>query len=60
MQKRKTHFEQVPVEVAEKVLQQATVLASERQALAPLSMPEREAVAEFPRQPGKGARKERI
>jgi hypothetical protein len=60
MQKRKTHFKQVPIEVVEKVLQQAAVLASARQSLAPLSVLEREAVAEFPRRPGKGARKERI
>jgi len=57
MQRRKTHFEQVPVEVAEKVLQQATVLASARQSLAPLSALEREAVPEFPRRLGEDARK---
>jgi hypothetical protein len=33
MQREKTRFEQVPVAVAEKVLQQATVLASARRTL---------------------------
>jgi len=58
MQRRKTHFEQVPIEFAEKVLQRAAVLASARRALAPLPVLEREAVAEFPRRPGKDAGKE--
>jgi hypothetical protein len=60
MQRRKVRFDQVPVEVAEKALRQATVLARERRSLAPLSVLQREAVAEFPRQPGKDARKKRI
>ena len=60
MQRRKTHFEQVPIEVAEKVLRQATVLASARRSLAPRVALEREAVAEFRRRPGKSAGKERI
>jgi hypothetical protein len=59
MQRQKTRFEQVPVEVAEKVLRQATVLADERRSRAPLSAQEREATAEFPRRRGNGARKER-
>jgi hypothetical protein len=55
MQREKTRFEQVPVAVAEKVLQQATVLASARRALAPLSVLEREAAADLPRRPAKNA-----
>jgi hypothetical protein len=57
MQTQKTRFEQVPVAVAEKVLRQATVLASVRRSLAPLSVLEREAVNESPGRPGKDARK---
>jgi hypothetical protein len=57
MKRQKTHFEQVPIQVAEKVLQQAAVLASARRSLAPLSVLEREAVAESPRRPEKDARK---
>jgi hypothetical protein len=57
MQIRKTHFAQVPIQVAEKVLRQAAVLAIARRSLAPLSVLEREALAESPRRPGKDARK---
>ena len=57
MQKQKTRFEQVPVAVAEKVLQQATALAGARRALEPLSALEREAAAEVPRRPAKNAGK---
>lgn len=57
MQREKTRFEQVPVAVAEKVLQQATALASERWALAPRSVLEREAVAEVLGRPAKDAGK---
>jgi hypothetical protein len=60
MQRRKTRFEQVPIAVAENVLRQATALASARQSLAPLSVQERKAVAEFARRQGKDARKARI
>jgi hypothetical protein len=60
MQRRKTHFEQVPIEVAEKVLRQATVLAIARQSLRPLPVRERETAAEVTERPGKDARKEQI
>jgi hypothetical protein len=58
MQRQKTRFGHVPVAVAEKVLEQATALASARRSLAPLSVLEREALAESPGRPGKGAHKE--
>jgi hypothetical protein len=60
MQRRKTHFEQVAIDVAEKALEQATALAIARRSLAPLSVQKREAMAESTKQPGKGMRKERI
>jgi hypothetical protein len=58
MQRQKTHFEQVPIRVARKVLRQATVLTSARLSSAPHPAREREAVDEFPRPPGKDAHKQ--
>jgi hypothetical protein len=60
MQRRKTHFEQVSIRVAMKVLRQATILASARRSSTPNSARERETVDEFPRPPGKQARKGKI
>ena len=60
MQKRKTHFEQVPIRVARKALRQATIPASARLSFTPNSAREREAMDEFPKQPGKHSRKETI
>lgn len=58
MKSDKTHFEQVPIEVVEKVLRQGTVLASAQRSPAPLPVQEREAAIELPGRPGKGMGKE--
>ncbi len=53
MRNGETHFEQVPIEVVETVLRQATALARMlEKSPAPLSALERQAIAEFPKQRG--------